>query len=458
MERILKEVLSKLKPSLKEEKELFALSAKILSLIAKQKKKATLEGSTAKGTWISGDHDIDFFVYFDKSVKREKLEKEGLKVGSAVAKSLKSKFEVEYAEHPYTSVFYNNFKVDIVPCYAHKTLKEIQSAVDRTPFHTAYVKKKLSLKQKDDVRLLKQFMKGTGVYGAKEKVHGFSGYLSELLIAYYGSFVKVISEAAKNWKFGIIIDNEGLYPPEDHDNLRGRYKMPLICIDPTDKNRNVGAALEKEKFEDFIFACRAFLKKPSEKFFFPPTPKLLSAAELKKELEKRGHVVAVKFATPKIIEDILYSQLRSSINSIASQLKRSEFRVMETAIYSDNKNSYFIFALEDFELPKIKVHLGPPITIPQKNQDEFANKYKKYKPWVDNGRWKVEIPRKFVRADDFLKEILKKPDRVGVGSYIIKQLKKKRSILSHNEIAKEYKGDFAKFLTAFLTKKKAWEW
>ncbi|HIK02979.1 TPA: hypothetical protein H1012_04000, partial [archaeon] len=250
-----------------------------------------------------------------------------------------------------------------------------------------------------------------------------------------------------------------LYPPEDHDNLRGRYKMPLICIDPTDKNRNVGAALEKEKFEDFIFACRAFLKKSSEKFFFPNPPKLLSATELKKELDKRGHVVAVKFSTPKIIEDILYSQLRSSINSIASQLKRSEFRVMETAIYSDNKNSYFIFALEDFELPKIKVHLGPPITIPQKNQDEFANKYKKYKPWVDNGRWKVEIPRKFVRADDFLKEMLKKPDRIGVGSYIIKQLKKKHLLVaSSQQLAAEYKGDFAKFLTAFLTKKKAWEW
>ena len=101
MEHILREVIAKTKPSEKERKELEAISGKIIALIAKQKHRATLEGSTAKGTWIKEDHDVDFFVYFDKSIPREKLEKDGLKTGAAIAKSLKSKYEVDYAEHPY---------------------------------------------------------------------------------------------------------------------------------------------------------------------------------------------------------------------------------------------------------------------------------------------------------------------------------------------------------------------
>ena len=34
---------------------------------------------------------------------------------------------------------------------------------------------------------------------------------------------------------------------------------PLVCIDPTDMNRNVGAALRIERFVDFIVASRNFL-------------------------------------------------------------------------------------------------------------------------------------------------------------------------------------------------------
>ncbi len=457
MEKLLSSVLAKLKPSEKEEKELLAFSAKIVSLISSQKYKASVEGSIAKGTWISGDHDIDLFVFFDTKVKREVLEKKGLEIGKKVAKKLKSKYAIEYAEHPYTSIFCKNFKVDIVPCYFHEKLTDIHSAVDRTPFHTAYVRKKLNKQQKDEVRLLKQFMKGTAVYSAKEKVHGFSGYLCELLIIYYGSFLHAVKEIGNNWKYRTIIDIDGAYKPIDAEHLKSRFKSPLVFIDPTDKNRNVGAALGNDKFEEFIYACKSFLKKPSDKFFFPNAPKLLSAAELKKQLSSHGKILIVKFKTPKLIEDVLFSQLRSSANAVSKQFKLNEFRVLETEIFSD-ADSCLLFELEDFELPKIKVIEGPPVSVEQRHQDRFAQKYKKTKPWVEKGRWYAEAPRKFLNADDFAKEIVKRPQNYGIGKYVAGQLKKKHSIISGSKISKEYKGEFAKFFTSFLTKKKPWEW
>ena len=456
MEQILREVLKKIKPSPKEQSELNNFSNKVIALIAKQNFRATLEGSLAKGTWISGDHDVDVFAFFDKKVPRATLEKKGLEIGKKVAKALKSKFQTEYAEHPYTRIFCKDYILDVVPCYEHKTLQELHSAVDRTPFHTAYVRQNLSEQQRDEVRLLKQFMKGVNVYSAKEKVRGFSGYLCELLVIYYGNFGHAVKEAAHNWKYGLILDLKGFYKPEQHPELRARFKHPLIAIDPTDKNRNVAAALDSEKFEGFIFACKEFLKKTSIKFFFPQPPKLFSSAQLKKELEKHGHILLVKFSQPKLVEDILYSQLRSSAAAIEKQFKLNEFRVLESTIFS-NSSAYLIFELEDFELPKVKVFEGPPVSVPQKYQDAFVKKYKKFEPWVEKGRWYVEVPRKITTADKFLKELLKKPERAGIGKYVGTQIKKKYSLVGSKNVSKEYKGDFARFFTTFLTKKKPWE-
>ena len=96
--------------------------------------------------------------------------------------------------------------VNIVPCYKVKR-GEWVSATDRTPFHTDYVKPLLDEQMAEEVRLLKRFMKGVGVYGAEIKIGGFSGYLCELLVLNYGSFTEVLRSAA-NWKERTIIDYE----------------------------------------------------------------------------------------------------------------------------------------------------------------------------------------------------------------------------------------------------------
>jgi len=54
-------------------------------------------GSTARGTWVAGDRDIDLFVRFPPDISREDLEAYGLQVGNAVLPEGRE----EYAEHPY---------------------------------------------------------------------------------------------------------------------------------------------------------------------------------------------------------------------------------------------------------------------------------------------------------------------------------------------------------------------
>jgi len=51
---------------------------------------------------------------------------------------------------------------------------------------------KLSNSLKEEVRILKKFFLHIDVYGAEIAKEGFSGYVSEVLISYFGSFEKSI--------------------------------------------------------------------------------------------------------------------------------------------------------------------------------------------------------------------------------------------------------------------------
>jgi len=454
MDKILREVLKKVTPSKKERASISAFSRKVIKQIKAEGFEATVQGSLAKDTGVSGTHDIDVFVFFEPSVSREKLEKASLKLGKKVIKSLGGKPEVAYAEHPYVRSSINGWGLDVVPCYKLESAGNLQSAVDRTPFHTEFIRKNLKEAQKKEVRLLKQFMKGVGVYSAKEKVRGFSGYLCELLILQYGTFKKLITDAQK-WNFGKVMGLNNLRT--DRTYKRRFVKVPMIFVDPVDENRNVAAALKQENFSLFVYACSEFLKKPSLKFFFPGKITPLPPEALKPEMAEHGRFVFIKFKAPKVIEDVLYSQIRRSLNSIQKKLKKEGYEVLGADFFC-SKYCYFLFELKYVKLPQIKKVEGPPIDIEQKYQKVFTKKYKKEKPWVEGGRWYVEVPREYTDVVSLLVSLMKNPRKLGVSNHISEKLKENYELLQDTEVLKEYKGEFGEFLTNYLVKTQRWEW
>src|SRR5207244_8822453 len=98
----------------------------------------------------------------------------------------------KYAQHPYTEARVEGVVVNIVPCYDVQA-GQWKSAADRSPFHVELVKTRLSEAQKLDVRLLKKFMKGVGVYGAEIEKEGLSGYACEVVVLESGSCVDVLT-------------------------------------------------------------------------------------------------------------------------------------------------------------------------------------------------------------------------------------------------------------------------
>ncbi|MDZ7746552.1 MAG: nucleotidyltransferase domain-containing protein [Halobacteriales archaeon] len=104
-----------------------------------------LVGSTARGTWLAGDRDIDLFVRFPPDMPRANLERDGLQVGHAVIPD----GHEEYAEHPYVEGRGRRVRRGLRPLLSPSTPPpRSSSAVDRTPFHTEYLEARLD----DDLR------------------------------------------------------------------------------------------------------------------------------------------------------------------------------------------------------------------------------------------------------------------------------------------------------------------
>jgi tRNA nucleotidyltransferase (CCA-adding enzyme) len=435
--RVLEKVLKKIIPSPEEERKIKELAKKALEVVdklaSKYKAKPMLVGSLTRNTWLPEKKEFDIFVLFPENTEEEKLKKVGLMIGKKSIEKLKGKWKVEYAEHPYTSGEVNGINIDIVPCYEVSSAERIKSAVDRTPFHVKYVEKSLTHELANEVRLLKKFLKANNIYGADAKTLGFSGYVCELLIIKYKSFVNLL-KAAKEWQPGEIIDIENYYKKEDYRMLRRKFKnQPLILIDPTDKNRNATAALSVENFFRFKKLAKEFLKKPSVKFFEEEKCKPITEKELVEiQLKRRTELILIKFKPPKVVPDILWPQLRKFAERLESILEevKYEFKVFGKDVYTNEKDlAIVLLEMEISKLPLVQKRIGPSVF----DLDSSRNFLKKYKkplagPFIEKNFWCVEIPRKFVTARQKLQDSLNKSLEIlkakGIPNYIAEEISK----------------------------------
>src|SRR5579864_2896228 len=165
-------------PAKQEQEKIGALAEKLLDLVKKEATKhpdvvsVELGGSFAKGTWLKGKLDLDIFV----KMKKETDEKQFEEIGNKIGKKSMEKYHpyVRYSEHPYVEAVVEGTKVNVVPCYDVEK-GQWKSAADRSSFHTRFILEKLDAEQKNEVRLLKKFLRGIGIYGAEIATEGFGG-------------------------------------------------------------------------------------------------------------------------------------------------------------------------------------------------------------------------------------------------------------------------------------------
>lgn len=397
-------------------------------------------GSVARSTFIRGDRDLDLFMLFPPELSREALEEQGLEMARSLARQFGTCFQEKYAEHPYINTTIEGIDVDLVPCYKVASATAIQSAVDRTPFHTRYVIERIG-DLANDVLLLKQFAKASGVYGSDQMTEGFAGYLCELLVLYYGGFLQVLT-AASEWRSRTFID------PEQHATKV--FDEPLVVVDPVDPNRNVSASVSLSRMFEFVEMARGFLEHPGEAFFSIPDPEPIGREDLSELLEVRETCLcAVTFPTPPFIEDVVVPQLRRSLDGVCNLLERSGFLINRAETCMGEERCMLLFELQAPSVAQVRRHIGPPLWN-RDNAEKFLEKYRDPSlslagPYIEDGRYMVEVQRQFTTPEALLgSDALLS---VSLGKHVRRSLKKGWLVSQGSDCWSE---EFALFLGSFM--------
>ncbi len=408
IEKVKRKVLKKIRPGTEEKDKVKKTSSNIVNLLKESLRKNAISaevhvmGSVAKGTYLKNNTDIDVFLLFDKSFDRTSFEKTVMQLCETAFPKVKK--IVSYAEHPYVRMLdYSGYAVDIVPAYKLRSVTDMKSSVDRTQFHTEFVRKTLKPWQIDEVLLLKQFLKSHDLYGAESKVQGFSGYITELLIIKYGSFERVLEHFASFPKERLALSNEGdlASPKFDRD--------AFVFLDPVDPERNAGAAVAEDSLWKISWYAKHFLRKPDEKAFIPWEelyPSRVRFSLLEKKYEILGlTIVAIVLKRFVENEEILFSHIKRFSKSLVS-IFGSELKLVSEGVDANNRYCVVAFCFDTDRIGSYGVHLGPPIEMTHSVEDFLMEHKEVYRIDVFEGRLRVFEKREATDLHTFIKKTL----------------------------------------------------
>ncbi|ASI13542.1 tRNA nucleotidyltransferase (CCA-adding enzyme) [Candidatus Mancarchaeum acidiphilum] len=327
----------------------------------------TLAGSTAHGTQVKGSSDIDIFMLFPRSSNERAMEEEAIKLSKNIVREKEGeKYEIKYAEHPYLKLINEskNITADIVPAFKIGNAKELITAVDRTPLHNKFIASHLSKEMKDDVRLLKYFLKMNKIYGAESKTHSFSGYECEILVYFYGSFPNTIM-GLSNIKLPLVIDvkNRKFLEDDSRTEYIKRLNSNFIIIDPTDPNRNVAASTSPDSLAKIILISRRLLSNPTEYNLLGMHGKssFRSIREMLKNYNLSIYAISIN-VSKEIHEDTLWPQIIKLENQLSSEFLKFGFNPIISLDGIERNKAYLSFIFEK-TTKSINLLKGPEVFI-----------------------------------------------------------------------------------------------
>jgi tRNA CCA-adding enzyme len=326
-------------------------------------------------------------------------------------------------------------RADIVPGIDIPEGARVVTAVDRTQHHTRYINSRLARTSRDDVILLKSFLKGIGSYGAEDTSNGFSGYLSELLVLWKGSFGSVVEwfaslpvarpPPADREEIGVehILPRSiepvsfaetplRMDPPHPLDEYRSRFERdPLIIIDPTDRERNVASPVSAQTLAHTALCAASLIASPTTGSFHPYSGRPRDLSLLQSGSLEGSFVLDLPEGDPSRIA----SQLRRSLTSLSAALRREGFdEAAITFIYAFGRASPIDPAYRksratwsgDVEgnsvilwistippsLPETYRHWGPPED--HRQAADFRERWKERQVRSEGGRLCVDLRRR----------------------------------------------------------------
>jgi tRNA nucleotidyltransferase (CCA-adding enzyme) len=397
---IRKKILPKIKPTKKEISIFKKAGDEMISILERRiadnniEARISVGGSVAKDTQLKDAKDIDIFIKYPPVPYAHK------DISEITYKILKKEFEHTkriHATRDYFHLQYKSILFEIIPVIevANATLQH--RIMDASPHHVEYVNKKI--RNTDEVRMLKQFLKAQKMYGAESHIRGFSGYVCELLIIKYQTLLRLLKEAS-SWDIeGTFIDIEGHYnnPDDASETVSSGKHTPIIIIDPVQPNRNASASIDDRTYRKFIEIARIFIKNPTLRAFSHPL------------IKYEGSGIIISITDTKKNDDTLPARLRSLHDRIVREL--SEFIVTgEDWEYDEQGRKWTSRVwLGTFILPKLQEIQGPPITL---TGSVAAFKKKHARTMERDARIYAIEPRRIRTPEKKISEIIKESRHV----------------------------------------------
>lgn len=418
---ILNEFLKKIEPSKEELEKVNDSIKKISGLLNREIKRLSINaeifigGSFAKGTVIKKDnYDVDIFVRFDEKYRGQDLSK----LLEKIIKKFPNVLKVHGSRDYFRIKESKNFFIELIPVIKAQNPKNSENITDLSYSHVKYINKKIKSKKiLDDIKVTKSFCYSNNCYGAESYIKGFSGYAIELLINYYGGFLKFVKALAKHKTGKIIIDIEKNYNNKNKillDMNSSKLESPIILVDPTYPQRNALAALSKETFEKFKNTCRNFLKNPSINAF---EIKKINLEKIKADaLKKRDEFILLEAATSKQKGDIAGSKLLKFYKYLEKEIAKY-FEIKNKGFeYGGEKTAEYFFVVKS----KKELILSGPFEKDEKNVKMFRKEHKNI--FVKKGKIYARKKINF-SVKEFIENWKKKYDRkikeMSIGKLII---------------------------------------
>ena len=315
-------------------------------------------GSTAKGTYLKGDHDVDVFVRFstayDDAALAEHLDR-------ILCRVFGKRVERVHGSRDYFHVLQGSFLFEFIPVLDIVSWQEARNVTDMSPLHVAYVTQHVVKRPylSQEIRLTKQFCKAAKMYGAESYIGGFSGHVVDLLNIHYGGFHELLRAAAA-WPAKVIIDPEHRLGNPLLELNDAKTFAPLVIVDPVQQDRNSAAALSKGAFELFKRKAKEYLDAPvnQQELFFTVMP--LERSHFAKE-HPASRIITVSLVPLRGKKDVVGAKCLKVFEHCTNSLLAHGFFINASTWEFSTSKTLLFFSFPTALLSVDEHLVGPPV-------------------------------------------------------------------------------------------------
>lgn len=296
-----------------------------------------------------------------------------------------TKVQRAFSQHPYLSLNMMELEIDILGCFDIDSVSLSDNgpitAVDRTVHHTRYVADLLTDEKRDDVRILKSFVRASHAYGDQCAVGrmGITGVSLELLAILSETLDDAFDALEQLSSKPIDPLKRSLMELRKNQAFRDDY---IILIDPTDNQRNIASSFTPRAFEWVKYRIGR-LREASKRSNEDEVLEILLESSIPTEglpawLTKHAFTREFKSDGSKhytILRDKLYRVAKKvQVNLQAERTGESRFGETLVEVYFEEDSFSIGLLVENPDISEHYVRRGPPIDLVEA-ADEFRKSH-----------------------------------------------------------------------------------